>query len=244
MINERTITFDEEVKGWTSFFSYNPENMTSLNGKFFTFKGGELWLHNSKVTPRNNFYGTQFTSKVAVVMNDNPSTEKMFKNIMTESNKTWDIKLKTNLTEGEIFKDEFQKKKSRFFAYTRRNENASDLTSFAANGIGNSQSIIGDVITYSRLSDLISIGDKVTQIQSGVPVIIGTVSSINWSDKSLSFGAFDNAPSIGEFCYATKNPRVEGGEIRGYYMRVDMENTDTDFSELFAVTSNTAESYV
>lgn len=244
MINEKTIVFDEEVKGWTSFFSYEPEFMTSLNGKFFTFKGGELWLHNSKNTPRNNFYGDQFTSKVAVVINENPSTEKMFKNIMTESNKTWNIKLKTNLTEGEIFKDEFEKKKSRYFAYTRRNEDTTDLTSFAANGIGNSQSIIGDVITFTRMNDLISVGDKVTQIQNGVAVVIGTISSINWLDKSLSFGAFDNNPLVGDFCYATKNARVEGGEMRGYFMRVDMENDDTDFSELFAVTSNTAESYV
>lgn len=244
MITDRTIVFDEDVKGWTSFFSYDPEYMTGLNGKFFTFKGGELWCHNSKKTPRNNFYGQQFTSKVAVVLNERPSVEKMYKNIMLEGNKTWNIKLTSNLTEGEIFRNEFHKRKSRYFAYTRRNEDATDLTSFAANGIGVAQSVVGDVVSFNSLGDLVNVGDTMVQVQSGNEVVIGTIDSINFTDKALSFGAFDNTPLVGEFCFAKKDPRTESGELRGYYMRADLENDDVDFTELFAITSNTVDSYV
>lgn len=245
MINEKTIVFDEEVKGWTSFYSFDPELMTGLNGNFFSFSKGELYVHNSYNVPRNNFYGMQYSSKASVILNDEPSTEKMFKNIMLEGNKAWNVKLITNLTESSIFKSEFDKKKSRFFAYTRRNENESDLSSFSANGIGVASGIIGDTISFnSDISDVVNVGDKVTQMQGGEPIEIGFIESINYTNKSLSFGSFDNPPSADGFCFASKDPRIEGGKIRGYYMRVDLESDDTEFAELFAVTSNTANSYV
>ena len=242
MINDKTIAFDEESKGWTSFFSYEPELMAGLNGKFFSFKDGELYQHNSRNVPRNNFYGVQYTSKVSVVFNENPSTEKMFKNIMLESNKAWSVKLDTNLGTGEIFKSEFEKKKSRFFAYTRRNEDESNLTSFSTNGIGISRSITLNTIAFTFVNDIISIGDKLNQMQSGVPVELGIVQAA--TPTSITVSAFANAPSVGDFCYATKNSRVEGGELRGYYMRANLESDETDFSELFAVTTSTVESYV
>ena len=244
MITDKTIVFDEEINGWTSFFSYDPEYMTGLNGKFFTFKGGELWQHNSPKVPRNNFYGNQFTSKVSLVLNERPSVEKMYKNIMLEGNKKWNVKLKSNLTEGEIFKDEFHKRKSRFFAYTRRNENQEDLTSFAANGIGVSTGVVGSDFYFNKIGDLISVGDKLVQVQSGSQVIMGDILAIDKESGIITVSALENQPEVGALCFATKNPRSEGGELRGYFMRVDLENDDTDFSELFAVTSNTVDSYV
>jgi len=245
MIDDKTIVYDEEVKGWTSFFSYEPELMTGLNGRFFSFSEGELYLHNSKNVPRNNFYGEQYSSKVSVIFNDDPSTEKMFKNIMLEGNKTWSVNLKTNLTEGSIFRDEFHKKKSRYFAYTRRNEDNKELSSFAANGIGVAESVVGNVLGFkSDINNSINIGDNVTQIQGEEPIEIGFIESIDRKNKSLSFGVYENPPSGSGFCYATKNARIEGDKIRGYYMRADLENIDIDFSELFAITSNTANSYV
>lgn len=241
---EKTLTFDEDVNGWTSFFSYLPEWMQGLNGRFFSFRNGDIWQHNSPAVPRNNFYGEQFTSKVSLSLNDAPSTEKMFKNIFLEGNKKWEARLNTNLTDGVIFKDEFQQKQSRFFAYTRRNEDATNLTSFSTNGIGNIQEIVGNTIRFNKINDLLGVGDKLTQMQSGIAVEIGIIDSIDKATGFVGFTSFANAPALTEFCYATKNARVEGGEIRGYFMRVDLENDDTDFAELFAVNSNTAESYV
>jgi hypothetical protein len=241
---EKTLTFDEEVKGWTSFFSFIPEFMTGLNGKFFSFRNGDLWQHNRKTVPCNNFYGEQFTTKVSLVLNDAPSTEKMFKNIFLEGNKTWNVKLNSNLSEGEIFRDEFVKKQSRYFAHTRRNENTEDLTSFQANGIGRVKTIGANSLEFNQISDMIGVGDVLKQQQSGIVVDIGIITEIDRDLNMISFGAFDNAPALNEYCYSTKNARVEGGELRGYYCKLDMENEDTDFTELFAVNCNTAESYV
>lgn len=51
-------------------------------------------------------------------------------------------------------------------------------------------------------------------------------------------------PVIGLYSFSTKDPRIEGGEIRGYYMQVDLENDDTEKVELFAINSNVVKSFV
>jgi hypothetical protein len=245
MLDKPTLTFDDENNGWTSFFSYRPEFMAALNGKFFTFKGGDLYLHNSKDVPRNNFYGKQFTSKISVVLNENPSTEKIFKNLIIEGNKPWDVKMQSNLTEGKLSKVEFEKRQSRWFAYTRRNEDSQDITSFSTNGIGNSTSVTASSVLFAiRVSEMICIGDRLVQIQAGISVDIGIITDINTDRNEIFVLTFDNPPSGTDYCYAVKDSRVEGGEIRGYFLQVDLENSDTDFVELFAINSNTSESYV
>ena len=48
----------------------------------------------------------------------------------------------------------------------------------------------------------------------------------------------------GLFAFTKKNERVEGGEIRGYYMDVSLESEATDALELFAIQSNIIKSHV
>ena len=43
-----TLAWDEKINGWTSFFSFKPDQMFSIRNKFYTTKDGSLWLHNSK----------------------------------------------------------------------------------------------------------------------------------------------------------------------------------------------------
>ena len=42
-----TLAWDERVKGWTSFFSFTPDQMFSIRNQMYTTKKGKLWLHNS-----------------------------------------------------------------------------------------------------------------------------------------------------------------------------------------------------
>ncbi|HBY67888.1 MAG TPA: hypothetical protein DEG69_09090, partial [Flavobacteriaceae bacterium] len=51
-----TVTYSEDVKGWTSFKSFIPEAGLSLSSNYYTIKNGELWKHHSNET-RNWFYG-------------------------------------------------------------------------------------------------------------------------------------------------------------------------------------------
>jgi len=42
-----TLSWDEKIKGWTSFFSFTPDQIFSIRNKMYTTKDGKLWLHNS-----------------------------------------------------------------------------------------------------------------------------------------------------------------------------------------------------
>lgn len=238
-----TITFSEKNKGWTSFHSWLPEAMCRLNNRFFSIKNGQLYLHNDKDNPiRNNFYGVQYNSKIATVINYNPSDDKIFKNLVLEGNKPWKTTLKTNLSESTLEKSEFIEKESRQFAYLRKNEDDNDLHGHSAQGIGVIVSHVGTNITYGNVSETVCIGDKLYQINGSTNEEIGTITDI--SNNTITVSAIVTTPVNGYFSYAKKPSRIEGGEMRGYYMEVELENDDTDMVELFAINSNAVKSGV
>ena len=51
-----TLTYSESVKGWPSFYSYYPDFILGMNQYLYTFKGGNLYRHNTG-TVRNQYYG-------------------------------------------------------------------------------------------------------------------------------------------------------------------------------------------
>ena len=77
---ERTLSFAEKTNGWVSFKSWIQESGLSMNGKFYTFSGGNLYEHE-KNELRNNFYGTQYTSTVDVLLNEQPGSVKSFQTL-------------------------------------------------------------------------------------------------------------------------------------------------------------------
>ena len=79
-----TISFNENVRGWTSFKSFVPEHGVSLSNNYFTFKDGIPYNHNSANTARNTFYGVHTDSSVEVILNDSPSVIKSFNTLNYE----------------------------------------------------------------------------------------------------------------------------------------------------------------
>ena len=77
--NEDTVTvsYGELSKGWTSFKSFIPQNGLSINNKYFTFYDGHIWEHYTNDS-HNNFYTTQYTSDITVILNDKPESVKSF----------------------------------------------------------------------------------------------------------------------------------------------------------------------
>jgi hypothetical protein len=240
----KTITYNDDVKGWVSFQGYEPDFLTKLNNRLFSVKNGQLHLHNDETNPiRNNFYGVQLNSKITAIINDSNSEDKIFKTLVLEGTHAWETKIKTNYTNSTIKKSEYNKRESRFFAHIRGNEDESDLHGGVAQGIGVIGSSAGTVITFpSGVSEMVNIGDKLYQLNVDVPELIGTIQF-----KSLTTITVDlilQAPVNGYFSYAKKSSRIEGSEIRGYYAEVELENNDTDAVELFAIESNIVKSYV
>ena len=242
---KNTITHSEKNKGWTSFWEYFPDGFLNLNNKFLTIKNGQLWLQNDNTNEvKNNFYGEQKKTTIKTVFNDAMAEDKIFKTLVQESNEKWRAILKTNLTEGEIKQAEFNTRESRQFSFIRGNEASGNLHGNTAQGIGVIVSVATTNITYSTIPDLISIGDVLYQLNGSTQEIIGTITIINRNTNIITVNAITTTPVIGLYSFALKNSRVEGEEMRGYYMEVTLENEDTTDGELFAISTNSVKSYV
>jgi hypothetical protein len=87
----KTLSFDEDVSGWTSFFDYKPNWGGSLRNNFYTFKDGNIWKHyNQDAADSGRFYGIQNDSLVEVVFNPDVSLIKTFKTINYEGDTGWE----------------------------------------------------------------------------------------------------------------------------------------------------------
>lgn len=242
-MSQETISYSDKVDGWTSFHSFIPDWLVKLNNRLFSIKDGQLWLHNDETNPvRNNFYGVQYNSKVVTVFNEGPSEDKIFKTLNLEGTHPWKATIKTNYTESTILKTEFNKRESRWFAHTRQNENSNDLTGHSGNGIGIIVSSSGLTIAFSFMSNIISVNDTLCQLNAGTEEVIGTITNIN--GNVITVNAITTTPINGLFAYSKKNARFEGGEMRGYFMEVELENDNTEPVELFAINTNAVKSYL
>lgn len=242
-LNGKTLTFSEDVKGWTSFHSWIPDDMVRINNRFFTFKDGQLYLHNdNENSVLNTFYGVKYKSEVVTILNDSPSEDKILKNIIQESTRPWKTTIVTNLSNGVIEASEFNQRESKWFAHTRKNESATDLTN-RVQGIGNIQSVSGSDIEFASLPTLISIGETLRQYTGVAEEEIGTITGINRETNIVSVATIIETPIDGYFAYSVKNARVQGSELRGYYAKLTLENTDDENVELFAVNSNIVQSF-
>ena len=86
-----TLSFDEAVKGWVSFYSYGPDQMFSVRNKFYTVKDDKMWQHYSTAVNRGNFYGTNYATTVSVILNPAPSNSKNFQTIAYEGSNGWKV---------------------------------------------------------------------------------------------------------------------------------------------------------
>lgn len=241
-----TITYDEKVKGWTSFHSFIPEEMVSLNGRFFSFKDGQLYLHNDDSVNRNNFYGVDYPSKLAFMVNESPSIVKEMKALKLEGNASWDTLIRAYISDKEDFIEssiagvEFIQEEGMWYAYTRKNEDATSLDPKAAYGIGKVTNIAALVVTFDGENSKLCVGDSI--IKSDLSVV-GTIQSMDIINKTLTLDTVTGLVND-DFIIGKKDTRIEGSNLRGYSMRVDLENNDTTKVELFAVDSETIKSFI
>tara|TARA_Y100000593_G_scaffold95030_1_gene198544 strand:- start:3422 stop:11602 length:8181 start_codon:yes stop_codon:yes gene_type:complete len=83
----KTVSFSEDVKGWTSFKSFTPENGLSLSNAYYTLDQGRLWRHHDNEI-RNNFYDVQYNSTITTLLNHSPSQIKRYNTLAYEGTKS------------------------------------------------------------------------------------------------------------------------------------------------------------
>ena len=98
-LSPATLSYDESVKGWVSFKSYIPEHALSLSKKYYTIKNGTLYEHHAQSASRNTFYGDFTESSVTALLNQEPSTVKLFNTLGYEGTQS---KIDQYVEQGEL----------------------------------------------------------------------------------------------------------------------------------------------
>jgi hypothetical protein len=246
--NQRTVTWDEMYNAWTSFHSYVPEWMERLGTKFYTFKNGELYEHESNET-RTNFYGTTYGCRVEFSANEGPSDVKVFKALGLESNSSdWYATLNSEMESGAIGASgnlKFQEKEAMQYAYIRRQStDKNNYNKLSVLGLGNIVTSGGGttIVMGDTIPNQVAVGDECWFDNGGGAQQFGVISAID--GVNLTVNAIINPPSGGDFAFIVKDPEVESYGLRGYHAKVILENDSTGFVELYAVNSEVFKSYM
>ena len=136
-----TLSFDEGVKGWTSFYTFKPDFGFTVNKNFFTLYDNDLWKHNQEysiTTPKNTFYGVFDGSNITLVANQEPSIVKNFNTINYEGSSDWVMELSitdsgdtarqilkssTSVADG-VIPVSFVRKEDKYYSHLRNNTSA------------------------------------------------------------------------------------------------------------------------
>ena len=109
-----TVSYSEDVKGWTSFKSFIPESGLNLSKKYYTVKDGKLWSPHDEQT-RNWFYVKQdgdgnpliTESTITAVLNQEPSLVKIFNTLNYEGSQSkvdqYKIDTDTNISNMDYY---------------------------------------------------------------------------------------------------------------------------------------------
>jgi hypothetical protein len=221
--NYKTLSFDEDVRGWTSFYNYKPSFMFSLKGRFYTTPVDSIdvesgvYLHNAPDldVDRANFYNRQYKSSIKFIFNPKVSLSKNFKTINYEGNNGWQV-------------DSF----------------VSDITGLGSPSIGQamfetsqSQDTTAVVLSYNE-GAYDSYGNQAPQ------QLIPPVSHAGFNRKENKYMAnlvSTSTPAYGEVLF---NGAMTG--IKGHFAEVTMSTDSTTdpgkMKELFAVSSEYVDS--
>jgi hypothetical protein len=97
-----TLTFDESVQGWTTFYTYRPDMIFSMKNNMFTTKYGSLYKHYDIEQDANNFYNVSYPSNITFIFNANPSLSKNFKTVSYEGSDGWQVDSFVSDVTGDI----------------------------------------------------------------------------------------------------------------------------------------------
>lgn len=142
-IGGETFAFCEPINAWTSWYDYEPENMCSSNQDIVTFKNGLAWTHNTN-SLRNNFYGTQYSSEIWVVGNQNPNEVKVYNNVSLESTEAFEAYEITN-NQGQLsnlITSDFELYEGKWYASFWKDQNTPNITNPLIDGDSIRDSVI------------------------------------------------------------------------------------------------------
>ena len=227
-----TWLYSDESNGWLTRHTFNPEDMLRLNGNLYSFKNGEIYLHNQKGNLGDNyntFYGVQSKSTFGINVSQEPSMRKNFKSLSYEGTKALDATLTSDLDKGYVSQNDFRKKEGVWYSYIKLSDDEINTELLSNQGIGVA-TVSGNDLTFAQdVNNLISIGDRIVDSNLN---LIGIV--LNKERRKLTLDGILGGFS-GGFVLAAKYQSVENQSMNGYYLRVDCELETNEYYELFCI---------
>jgi len=255
-----TVAYNEPTQGWSSFFDYIPDFMVGLNNSFYSFKNGQIYVHNSPNVAPCNYYGVSNPAEITFLVNDNPLERKLFKSIALESSSAWTTTViapdETGQNGAQITPSQYELKEGMYFSNLRYNGSYVSSPNFknrSTIGVGVISAPVGGTGAITRtftfspnvnISSSISLGDTLlygTIVGSTVASIFtsGIITAI--SGNVITVGSALNPaanPAIGTsnlYVFVNKNAIAESYGLSGSYMEVTLQENTANQSELFAV---------
>lgn len=262
MAENYTLTYSEGSKGWPSFYTYFPEIIKGMNQYLYTFKGGNLYSHNTNEI-RNNYYGIQGVSEITSIFNQNPLINKKFKTISLEADDAWTGSFSTDIQNTGFIDDSyFEQKEGDWFAFIRNSGTVPASTESyslrSLTGIGNGQNAGQGATSGSvrfeppvLLGSIISIGDMFYFVQGNEPKLAGQITSIYQEPDGSFFNIVIDTTITGavpitaftQYYLFIKNSVQESQGVMGHYCEFTLTNDSTSATELFAVKSEAFKSF-
>ena len=218
-----TLSFDESVRGWTSFFTYKPEFMVSLRNDFYSFNNGILYQHYSDSVNRGNFYGTNNNTSITFIFNPNVSMSKNFKTVNYEGSNGWRI-------------DSIESDQTGPDSYNGTYSNVTDLTASIPSYLG------GEYILNPVTNEVVYPAQYGTVFGNDNPPYNRNYAGFVRKENKYVANLINATPSTqGEVIFGNQ---MSG--IKGYFTTVTISTDDStavgEVKELFAVSSEYVQS--
>jgi len=231
-----TWIYSDKDNGWLGRITFNPDDLCRINGKFLSFKNGEIYQHNESV--RNTFYGIEYPSKFTINFPHEPSTRKNYKTLEIEGSIAPDIILTSDFDKGYINSVDFTKEEGVFKSFTRLSNDVVDTSLLSVQGIGNVLAISGLVLSFSfELDNAISIGDDVRNLDNE---LVGTIT--NKTATTLTLNAVANIVAS-DYVMCSKAQSANVNSLLGYHLEVSGSFSSQEKQSIFAINSEVVKSF-
>ena len=233
-----TAAYDAKSGFWSTLYSFIPEKMGYIKNLFFTFKDGRMYTHETN-SNYNNFYGTNYASKLSVVSNYNPSMVKSYETISLEGNAAWASTFKNTDQQSTAAESVYEEKERNYYAHVGR-DTLGSTGHIVAIGEVASGGVSGDKITLtSRISNMPIPYEADIMKVSGSSLVDTNLNVDNITGrKELKADATVSGISDGDVLVARSQSSMDGDPMRDYYMQIDLEKTSSTALELYAINTN------
>ena len=263
-----TLGYSEMAQGWSTFYSFMPQEMAKLNNSFYSFSAGNIWIHDTNQVVGDFYAQGAAPGLVRLISNQNPLEKKLFKALGQDSSVAWSCAsiLTDDIVSSAISMDSslFVRKEGMYFANIRNGSSAALNSDNQKNRstIGVGVGVVAGTsptktITFASqdISSTISIGDFVyyagfTQPPGTPPPPItinplqagGVLQAI--SGNTMTVGGSPLLPNGPFYICIVKNSIVESYGILGSYLDVTLTSPSGGQSaDLFTLEIDYMKSY-